>query len=190
MRRAIQILTAVAVIVGGTPLLADIPGEAAQPAKWVSRDVNFTYQGFTTTYSCDGLRDNAVIILTALGARKQDLNVRETPCASRGASDLSFAPGIRGTFFVLVPATSEEIAKSDPGIVPAHWTSVDLVRKMNSDTRLGGNCELLEQAKRHLLPLFTSRNLNFSSNCVPHQVLMGGTFKVDVLQVDQKAVVH
>jgi hypothetical protein len=190
MRRAIQILTFAVALSGSASVLADIPVEATQPAKWVNRDVNFTYQGFTTTYSCDGLLDNAVIILTALGARKQDLNVKETPCASRGASDLSFAPGIRGTIFVLVPATAEEIAANDPGIVPAHWTSVDLVRKMNSDTRLGGNCELLEQAKRHLLPLFTRRNLNYSSNCVPHEVLMGGTFKVDVLQMDQKPAVH
>ncbi len=44
-------------------------------------------------------------------------------------------------------------------------------------------CELLEQLKDKALPLFTNRNLEFRSTCVPHQSLPGEiTFNVDVLK--------
>jgi hypothetical protein len=174
-------------VAGGTAL-ADTPASNSQPAKWVSRNVDFTYQGFTTQYTCEGLRGNVETILRALGARKKDLKVNITPCAALGNSELSFSPGVRGTISVLVPATAEDVSRGDPDVVPAHWKSVDLMRNRRLDNDHGGQCELLEQSKRGLLPLFTTRNLDFSSNCVPHQTFIGGmTFKVDVLQPDPKA---
>ena len=89
---------------------------------------------------------------------------------------------------MLVPATAAEIASGDPGIVQAHWRRVDLMQNRKLDSAHGGQCELLEQSKRSLLPLFTTRNLDFTSNCIPHQTFSGGmTFKVDVLQADPKA---
>jgi hypothetical protein len=167
---------------------ADNPGSPSQPAKWVSRDVDFTYQGFTSQYSCEGLRSDVVTILRAFGARKKDLQVQITPCAALGNSEISFSPGVRGTISVLVPATAAEVSRGDPGIVAAHWKTVDLMRNRKLDSDHGGQCELLEQSKRSLLPMFTTRNLDFTSNCVPHQTFIGGmTFKVDVLQPDPKA---
>lgn len=167
---------------------ADHPASPSQPAKWVSRDVDFTYQGFTSQYSCDGLRSDVVTILRAFGARKKDLQVQITPCAALGNSEISFSPGVRGTISVLVPATAAEIASGDPGIVQAHWRRVDLMQNRKLDSAHGGQCELLEQSKRSLLPIFTTRNLDFTSNCIPHQTFIGGmTFKVDVLQADPKA---
>jgi hypothetical protein len=174
----------------GTAFAAD-PAAAAQPAKWVTRDLDYTYQGFTTQYTCDGLRSSVVTILRALGARRTDLKVRITPCAALGSSDLSFSPGVRGTLSVLVPATAEEVSRGDPDIVAAHWRTVDLMRDRDLVTRQNGQCELLEQSRRLLVPLFTTRNVQFSSNCVPHETFAGGmTFKVDVLQVDPQPAVH
>jgi hypothetical protein len=167
---------------------ADTSGSTSQPAKWVSRDLDFTYQGFTTQYSCEGLRSDVVTILRAFGARKKDLQVKITPCAAVGNSEISFSPGVRGTLWVLVPATAAEVSRGDPDIVQAHWKRVDLIRNRKLDNDHGGQCELLEQSKRSLLPLFTTRNLDFTSNCIPHQTFSGGmTFKVDVLQADPKA---
>ena len=74
-------------LITGAPAALAAPAasaESAQPAKWVSRNLTFIYQGFTTQYSCDGLRDNAVTILGALGAGRQDFNVTALPCAARG----------------------------------------------------------------------------------------------------------
>ena len=171
-------------------VLAVTPASTSQPqpAKWVSRTVDFTYQGFTTQYTCDGLQEYVETILQAFGARKKDLQVNIRPCAALGNSDFSFSPGVRGTISVLVPATADEVSRGDPGIVQAHWKSVDLMRNRKLDNDHGGQCELLEQSKRGLLPLFTTRNLDFTANCVPHETYRGGmTFKVDVLQPDPKA---
>ena len=179
---------ALALAVGAGAALADTPTSPAQPAKWVSRNVDFTYQGFTTQYTCEGLRSSVVTILRALGARQKDLQVNITPCAALGDSEISFSPGVHGTISVLVPATQEEVSRSDPGIVPAHWQRVDLMRDRKLDNDHGGQCELLEQSKRGLLPLFTTRNLDYTSNCIPHETFRGGmSFKVDVLQPDPTA---
>src|SRR5690349_4550812 len=51
-----------------------------QSAVWTPKQVTFVYQGFTTRYSCDGLRDKLRDLLLKLGARK-DLQVEETACA-------------------------------------------------------------------------------------------------------------
>jgi hypothetical protein len=37
-------------------------------------------------------------------------------------------------------------------------------------------CELVEQIKHSFLPLFTTRNVDYHSNCVAHQVSRGGTW--------------
>ena len=184
----ITILALTLLTSAGIAAAADTPASDAQPAKWVSRNVDFTYQGFTSQYTCGGLQDGVVTILRALGARKQDMKVDITPCAAIGTSEISFSPGVRGTISVLVPATSEEVSRGDPDIVHAHWKSVNLVRLRNLDNDRGGACELLEQSKRYLLPMFSTRNLDFTSNCIPHQTYSGGmTFKVDVLRADPKA---
>ena len=182
-QRFLALATALAVL-AGTAVAAD-PAPGSQPAKWVSRDLNYTYQGFTTQYTCEGLRSSVVTILRALGARRADLKVQVAPCAALGNGEISLSPGVRGTLSVLVPATPEELSRGDPGIVPAHWQTVDLMRDRDLVTRENGQCELLEQSRRRLLPLFTTRNLQFTSNCVPHETFAGGmTFKVDVLQMD------
>lgn len=188
VRTAVMALALTVGAVGAVGARAANAASSSQPAKWVSRDVDFIYQGFTSQYSCEGLRSNIVTILRAFGARKQDLQVQITPCAAVGNSEISFSPGVRGTLSVLVPASAEEVSRGDPDIVQAHWKTVDLMRNRKLDNGRGGQCELLEQSRRALLPLFTTRNLDFTSNCLPHQTFRGGmTFKVDVLQADPSA---
>lgn len=190
-RLAPRLFLAIALAVSTATALAADPASGTQPAKWVSRDLNYTYQGFTTQYTCDGLRSSVVTLLRALGARRSDLDVQITPCAALGNGELSFSPGVRGTLSVLVPATPEEVSRGDPGIVAAHWATVDLMHNRDLVGRQNGQCELLEQSRRLLLPLFTTRNLHFSSNCVPHDTFVGGmTFKVDVLQADPQPPKH
>jgi hypothetical protein len=190
-RRARNLLLVLGVAMTAPPAFAVNSVQSSQPAKWVNRDVNFTYQGFTTHYSCDGLRDSAKAILRALGANWPKNGVRSTPCSGFSVSQISHWPGIEGHVAVLVPATSEEISRRDPGLVSAHWKTVNLMQRKDLDTRRGANCELLEQAKRDLLPLFATRNLEFSAICVAHATAVTSTvFTVDVLEVDPKPDLH
>ena len=51
-----------------------------QSAVWTQKEFKFTYQGFTTKYSCDGLAGKMREILLTFGARK-DLKVNRWGCA-------------------------------------------------------------------------------------------------------------
>jgi len=102
-------------------------GESGAPAAggeavWTPRELLFIYHGFTTKYSCDGLRDKVRSILLQLGAR-EDLTVTETPCAELGRPDPF--PGARIKMNVLQPAAGTG-GTAGTQAVPGHWTTVDL----------------------------------------------------------------
>ena len=148
---------------------APAPSEVT-PAEWVPKEARFVYLGVTTHYSCEGLRDKVRQALLDLGARPEDLSVRQLACPSPAGRPDAF-PGVLIKMQVLKPADATAAAQP----VPAQWKSVDL--KLNRGTLdEAGECELLEQIKQSLLPLFTARNVEYSSTCVPHQLTPGGTW--------------
>jgi hypothetical protein len=153
---------------------------ASEPAVWTPRELSFVYLGFTAQYSCDGLRDRVTDVLRQLGAR-QDLEVREAPCVSIGQPDPF--PGVRIRMSVLQPAAGPSAA-GGPNTVPAHWKRIDLAATRNP---IGaGECELLEQVRTEILPLFAARNVEYGSNCQPHQVQLGAAWlRAEVLVPDQ-----
>jgi hypothetical protein len=153
----------------------------AQPATWTAKELTFTYQGFTTRYSCDGLRGKVRSALLILGARRKDLTVNESGCSRPDGGPEPF-PGVRIKMQVLTPVAAA--ATPDAKTVAAHWKAVDL--RLDRDALSeSGDCELLEQIKQSILPLFTTRNIKYSSTCVPHQLSPGGTIlRADVLVSD------
>jgi hypothetical protein len=153
--------------------------DGGQSAVWTQKEFRFTYQGFTTKYSCDGLRDKMRTILLQLGARKQDLKVNESGCVGNSGVPDPF-PGVSVKMSVLVPADS-----SAAGAVPSHWKAADL--KLDSSSLAeAGECELVEQVKQKVLPFFTTRNVDLKNDCVPHQLTPGGTrLSAEVLAADQ-----
>jgi hypothetical protein len=161
------------------PVETGAPAVRAESAVWTPRELSFVYQGFTTTYSCDGLRDKVRSVLLKLGAR-EDLQVSESPCVSLGRPDPF--PGVRIKMNVLQPG-ADTAATAGTQSVPAHWKTVDLTPEHDA-VSAAGDCELVEQVKQSLLPLFATRNVEYSSNCVPHQ--MGATrLRAEVLVPDQ-----
>ncbi len=153
---------------------------SAQPAKWVQRKIYFTYMGFTTHYSCDGLRDKMRLILLELGARKQDLAVNEAGCTSPQGGPEPF-PSVRATFYALEPVARDQAESLGAETVAAHWQTVS-VRLSPSSLGQAAQCELLAQVKERILPLFDARNVRFQSNCVPYQLeTPGAALQMDVL---------
>jgi hypothetical protein len=160
------------------------PDPAASPefAVWAPKEVQFTYMGFTTHYTCDGLRDTIQEMLLQLGARKDDLKVYEEPCSNPNRPDPF--PGVRIKMSVLQPAPAAP--GPDTQIVEAHWKAVKLPYR-ETGFEAGGQCELLEQFKQKILPLFTTRNVEVQTSCVPHQLEPIGTkLQAEVLVTDQK----
>ena len=178
--RVIAPITAL-LVVGSLGLGAGSPAVAAgdsgkEAAAWVQKEVNFRYVGFTTKYSCDGLRDRMRGILLQLGAR-DDLKLAGYGCA--GVNSPETTPGVRIVMHVLQPA-SATAGQS----LTARWKSVDLL----SDRDLldaARDCELIAQLNRDVLPLFAVRHLDYSATCSVGNPLVGGTrLKADVLVAD------
>lgn len=159
------------------------PAADTQAAVWTPKEVQFTYMGFTSTYTCDGLRDTIREMLLHLGARKDDLQVYEQPCSGNPDRPNPF-PGVRIKMSVLTPAPASPGA--DVQTVPAQWKSVKLPYPATG-LQAEGECELLEQFKEKVLPLFTTRNVDLHATCIPHQLSPLGTqLQAQVLITDQK----
>ena len=153
---------------------ADESSAAPLAAKWVPRKVHFMYtpvtpSNVTTYYSCDKLQAQMTTILKQLGAR--DAVVEPFGCATNGGAE-RFA-GVDATFSVLEPAGSSDQAAVSSDSVDAHWDKVTL--------RSGASCDLIEQVKREILPLFSTRNP--SSGCSPR-------FNVEVLRAVKSPATH
>jgi hypothetical protein len=160
-------------LLGAVPLAAS--AQSGVQAVWVHRHVRFIYQGFTTYYSCGGLREEVERMLQKLGAR--DLKVNEYGCVE--GSGVETFPGVQVRMQVLAPASSKH-GKAVGPVLYAHWQNVVLLAG-NSSLQDQGNCELIEQFKETFLPLFTTRNIRYESNCVPHQLSYGTYLSTEVL---------
>ena len=162
-----------------TPARAEAPAETAPPtwAIWTPKELRFVYMGFTSHYSCDGLRDKMRSILLQLGARP-DLTVREVPCSGLAGRPTEF-PGVTVNMNVLAPWDATK-ANVNATPVPAHWKNVQISTDRDP-LREAGDCELIEQVKSRVLPLFNARQVDYHSSCVPNQLQIGGTqLKADV----------
>jgi hypothetical protein len=151
---------------------------ALMPAAWTTKELNFVYKtGFTTKYSCDGLRDKVREILAQLGAH--DIQVHSYGCMNPAGPDLF--PSVHIRMSVLQPAHEWAVGNT----VPAHWKTVDLLS--NRDVLdVASDCELIEQLKQKVLPLFATRNVAYRATCEKQHLVVGGTeLKVDVLAPQQ-----
>lgn len=154
------------------------PPAGAESAVWAPKELHFVFMGFTTHYSCDGLRDKIRHVLGELGAR-QGFEVDYSGCSSPFGKPDPF-PGVRIRMHALQPAGADDKSAE---VVAAHWRRVDL--HLDKDPVWeASDCELLEQIRQKILPLFATRNVDFASNCVPHQAYLGTRLSADLLLPD------
>ena len=157
--------------------------ENAVAAVWAPRELKFMFLGFTAKYSCDGLQTRVRAALLRLGARP-DLEVRTGACAQPFGRPTEF-PNVIIKMNVLVPATDKTDTAAP--VVAAHWQRVNLAAARDVVME-AGDCEIIEQIKSGILPQFTTRDVDYQSTCVPHQLTVGGTqLRADVLVADPVA---
>jgi hypothetical protein len=139
-------------------------------ASWQRHEIEFTYMGFTTRYSCDGLRSKMKLLLKASGARP-DFKVTTRACTDLPGRVEPF-PRVRMVFHTAALPKPGEKDLGEP--VLARWKAVTLTRRQPRDLELG-DCELVEQFRDRVLPAFATRKLSSDIRCIPHQ-LSGTSF--------------
>jgi len=138
---------------------------AREPGGWQKHEYSFTFMGFTSTYSCDGLADKLRILLIAAGARS-DAKSQAGACALGYGRPDKFARATL-TFYTLAPAAAATPADSEP--VAAVWRPVALSVRSPRELSLG-DCEVVEEFRDNVLPMFTTRNVENHMTCVPNQL--------------------
>jgi hypothetical protein len=172
-------------------LLAD--ARAAEPASpepvqaiWKHQEFSFYFQSQTTFYSCSSLEAKLERILKALGTRP-DVLVRSIDC-QKGPVEM---PRVTVSISAPVEATPETIAERDKSKstrelaarvrgesedsaalapFPAQWKRVSLSRgAVNLEP---GDCELIDEVRRKVLPKLNVRVVEDGVECIPRQVSM------------------
>ncbi|HEU5468737.1 MAG TPA: hypothetical protein VFU77_05475 [Steroidobacteraceae bacterium] len=148
------------------PAIADdgLPDE--QPAVWAEYVVDLQYMGFTTRYTCSGLKSKVKLLLKHLGVR-EDVKILERGCEF-GYQKVADFPRLKITFWA--PALPEKGEKDLGDPVLGVWKPVTI--KRNSPKGLDmGDCELVEIFRDRVMPKFLTRDMQGDVNCIPHQLV-------------------
>jgi hypothetical protein len=153
-------------------LLASMPAGAddnlptEEAAAWAMHEVDLLYMGFTTRYTCSGLRSKVRLLLKHMGVR-DDVKILERGCEF-GYQKVADFPRLKITFYA---PTIPKQGDKDPGEpVLGVWKPV--VIKRNSPKGLDmGDCELVEIFHDRVMPKFLTRSMEGGINCIPHQLV-------------------
>ena len=179
---------------------ADAPVQEVQ-ALWKTQEISFFYQSFSTYYACRSLEDRVRQILIALGA-DPSVKVRATSCFG---NEIARSPHVKINVTSPIEATPEAIAELEKTRstreltarvrgermvepteqFPAYWKPVSLSR---GNLRLeAGDCELVDQLKRNVLPKLSIRVVKDYMSCAPNQGSLGQPrLEVEALTVAPK----
>jgi hypothetical protein len=146
---------------GSSAATAAEPGGQVVTGAWQHHHVNLNYYGITALYSCDGLENNIRSLLLHLGARK-DAKVSATGCPN--------GPSVPG-HSAIVDVDFSTLSPSSDGsdTVQAQWMPV-LVSPTHPYFMSHGDCELIDEMKDLISKNFSLREVNYRTDCVPHQV--------------------
>jgi hypothetical protein len=147
-------------------------------AVWREQHLDFFYMGRTSRYSCDGLRDKVRAMLLDLGARR-DLKIAAIGCEDSGRMRAnSPAPSLHITFSAptLPDPSVKPLHEGDLAATDARFESFTITS--DAFRNLGfGDCELVQEFSRQILPKLVTRALKRDITCVPFQA-SGGRFLV------------
>ena len=148
---------------GSAVLAADRAPESGQGV-WQKHEYNFQFLGFTTTYSCDGLANKLKVLMIAAGARADAKSTSGGCSRGYGVPDKFALASLK--FYALAPAADGQNAGPP---VNGAWRTVAIADRSPREIALG-DCELIEQFRDKVLPMFTTRNIDSRMTCIPNQL--------------------
>jgi len=163
--RVLKVSCALAICGFGLAALAGEPsGTESEQGVWQKHEYSFQFLGFTATYSCDGLASKLKVLLIAAGARADAKSSSDGCVGGYGSPDTFARANLK--FYTLAPIGNGENA-SPP--INGVWRSVLIADRSPREVALG-DCELIEQFRDKVLPMFTTRNVDNRMTCVPNQL--------------------
>jgi hypothetical protein len=163
----------------------------AEPVEaiWKDQEFSFHFQSFTTFYSCSGLEMKLERILKALGVKAGNVRVRAPECPT-GVARLPRVTIEGRSPTAATPAaiaerdktkSTRELAARVQGKrdaideiteqFPATWKRVSLSR--GSLGLEPGDCELIDELKRKVLPRLSVRLVDDDVSCSPNSLALG-----------------
>jgi hypothetical protein len=178
--RRLLVTIAIAMCFPAWALGAETPTETE--AIWKRQQISFEYRGYSTFYTCGGLRRKLRSILTGLGAR-DTIRLNGYACddvTGRAHFDIILESPIVATednvnALTTYSAEQQLVARVRGDILPsaadlerfpAAWETVSFSRnpRMGLDA---GDCELVEQLLRSILPRLSVQIVDNSVRCSP-----------------------
>lgn len=171
---------AVLLLAAGVASAQTQPDESVVEAVWKPQRMNFVYRGYSTLYSCRGLQDKLEKILTTVGAR-DSIQLRAYSCDDELAiarfqivltSPVEATP--ENVQALTTYDTQDELvarvrgerlaSAEDVQRFPAVWKTISFAR--SREMRLApGDCELVDQLRRHILPRMSVQIVNDQVRC-------------------------
>jgi hypothetical protein len=149
----------------GAPALAEAASnDSGSLGTWQAHKYEFHFMGVTSTYSCDGLGDKLQLLLRLTGARG-DMHV--APLCARGFGVPDKLAEATIIFSSLQPA-ADGSSTGAGSTVSGVWRHVELSTDRPRELR-DGDCELMEQFRDSVLPMFATRNVQTRGECIPNQ---------------------
>jgi hypothetical protein len=146
------------------------------PAVWKETEFKFSYHGFTTSYSCAGLKYKVRLILAELGARANP-RISTTGCEIGGGVAIAPSVHVLAAFPEALPAGG-----ADAQSFAAQTDVVTLSPRQPRGLEMG-DCELVEQLRDSVFAQIGSRVLAENTACVPHQANLGRPYvQLEVLR--------
>jgi hypothetical protein len=139
-------------------------------AVWKEQRLDFSYMGRTARYSCEGLRDKMRSLLLDLGARR-DLKVSLLGCDESAPLRHGYlGPRLSIVFssLALPDAAAKPLRPGDLSAVQARYESFTLTSDAFRNYTVG-DCELVEEFTRQILPKFATKDVKQDITCVPYQ---------------------
>lgn len=146
-----------------------VSAHAALDAVWKQNELTIGYQGLTTNYSCQGLKDKMESLLVYFGAREEGMKVSAYGCAGAPYRPVP-AVNLKLEFETLVPAEP-----GAAGAVAAKWVERDLsaqkkIQQKAPQRITRGDCEVVERFVAKVLPSFSHETLRDLTTCIPNRL--------------------
>ena len=153
-------------LLAAMPAVADEAESDEVAAAWKRYEVDLVYMGFTTRYTCGGLKSKVKLLLKHVGVRP-DIKIRELGC-EYGYQMVADFPHLKIVFYAAAIPEPESRDVGEP--VLGIWKSVSIKRNLPRGLEWG-DCELVEQFRDRVLSQLTMRNVAGDVNCIPHQLI-------------------